>query len=73
MIGKLIGAVIGERVARRSGISGTGGVLLGAAVPPLVRRFGPVGLVAAAAGGYALKRLHEKRQRRGFAGMGVPL
>ena len=66
MLGKIIGAVVGERAARHvSGVNGTGGALLGAAVPSLLRRLGPLGLIAAAAGGYALKRHSEKRQRLG--------
>jgi hypothetical protein len=38
--------------------------LLGAAVPMVLRRFGPLGLVAVAVGGYALKRYHDKPARR---------
>ena len=65
MIGKLIGAVAGERLARNvSGVSETGGAIIGALAVPLARRLGPVGLVAAAAGGYALKRYYEKKQIR---------
>ncbi|HEX8057585.1 MAG TPA: hypothetical protein VF481_13060 [Novosphingobium sp.] len=64
MIRKLLGAVVGERVARSvGGVSGTGGALIGAAVPVVIRRLGPLGLIAAAAGGYALKRHYEKQQR----------
>lgn len=63
MIGKIIGAIAGEKIARHvRGIDGTGGALLGVGAATLLRRLGPVGLVAAAAGGYALKRYVEKRQ-----------
>lgn len=63
MIGKLIGAMAGKRLARQiGGISGPGGALLGVGAAALLRRMGPVGLVTAAVGGYALKRLYEKRE-----------
>lgn len=63
MLGKLIGAVVGERMARHvGGVNGTSGALLGAAVPIVLRRLGPVGLIAAAVGGYALKRYYDKQK-----------
>ena len=66
MIGKLIGAIAGERAARQfHGINGTGGALLGAGAAAVIRRLGPLGLAVAAAGGYALKRRYEKKQRAG--------
>lgn len=68
MLGKIIGAIAGKRAAKHvRGVDGTGGALLGAAVPVLLRRLGPLGLIAAAAGGYALKRHNEKRQRTDWA------
>ena len=66
MLGKLIGAIAGERIAQTvGGVSGTGGVVLGTAAAMLLRRLGPVGLVAAAAGGYALKKYYDKRNPAG--------
>ena len=63
MLGKIIGAVAGKKIANQvGGISGTGGALLGAAAPVVLRRLGPLGMVAAAVGGYALKRSLDKRQ-----------
>ena len=63
MLGKVIGAVAGERIARHlNGVNGTGGALLGAGVATILRRLGPVGLIAAAAGGYVLKRHFDKRE-----------
>lgn len=69
MLGKVIGAMVGERIARRvGGVNQTGGALLGAGAAMLARRLGPMGLIAAALGGYALKRAYEKREdRRGAA------
>ncbi len=66
MIGKIIGAIIGAKAAKSEpgGLGGTGGALIGAAVPMILRRFGPLGLVAAAAGGYAFKRYRDKQDKR---------
>lgn len=63
MLGKIIGAVVGRRVARHiDGIGGPGGALLGVGAATLLRRMGPAGLVAAAVGSYALKRHFDKRE-----------
>ncbi len=60
MIGKIIGAVVGQRLARRSGARGA---IAGALVPIVARRaFGPLGL--ALAGGYAAKKVYDSRKRR---------
>ena len=66
MIGKIIGAIVGAKAAKSEpgGLGGTGGALIGAAVPMILRRFGPLGLVAAAAGGYAFKRYKDKQAKR---------
>ena len=62
MIGKIIGAAIGKRVAGRYG-NGATGAIIGALVPVVARRaFGPLGF--ALAGGYAAKKIYESRQRR---------
>lgn len=64
MLGKIIGAVAGKKVAEQTGaVGGTSGALLGVGAAALARRLGPVGLVAAAAGGYAIKRYLEKREQ----------
>lgn len=63
MLGKILGAVAGSQVAQHvRGIDGTGGAVLGVAATSVLRRLGPVGLVAAAVGGYALKKHLEKRE-----------
>lgn len=63
MFDKILGAVIGSKAAESQpgGLGGTGGALMGAGAAALVRRMGPLGLIAAVAGGYALKRYSEKR------------
>ena len=66
MIGKIIGALVGSKMAsdEPGGMGSTGGALLGAAVPMVLRRFGLPGLVAVAAGGYAYKKYSEKQDKR---------
>lgn len=62
MIGKLIGAAIGKKVAGRYG-NGTRGMLLGAVAPMIARRaFGPLGLVLG--GGYLAKKYYDGRKAR---------
>lgn len=69
MIGKIIGAIAGSKASKHvSGIGGTGGALLGAAAPVVLRRLGPLGLIAAAAGGYAFKKYNDKRQAQSLKG-----
>jgi hypothetical protein len=61
MIGKVIGAVIGERIAQRYG-SGARGAVIGALAPMVARRLmGPLGL--ALAGGYVAKKYLDSRRR----------
>jgi hypothetical protein len=63
MIGKIVGAVAGKRLAQRfGGMSGPGGALLGVGAAAVARRMGPVGLVAALVGGWAVKRHMAKRE-----------
>lgn len=62
MIGKIIGAAIGKKVAGRYG-AGTKGALIGAMVPVIARRaFGPLGL--AIGGGYLAKKYYDSRKAR---------
>jgi len=62
MIGKIIGAIAGNRAAKHvSGISGPGGAVLGVGAAALARRLGTAGLIAAGVGGYFLKRHLDKR------------
>ena len=61
MIGKLIGAGIGRRLA--GGREGGTGLLLGAAAPFLLRRaFTPLGVLAI--GAYGAKKLYDRRRAR---------
>lgn len=61
MLGKIIGAAIGRKVAGR--YSGGQGMLVGALVPFVARRaFGPLGLVIG--GGYLAKKLYDRNKQR---------
>ncbi|MEW9855325.1 hypothetical protein [Novosphingobium sp. M1R2S20] len=63
MIGKIVGALIGAKAAKRpGGVGEQGGALLGVAAAAVTRRFGLPGIAAAALGGYALKRYNRKRE-----------
>lgn len=65
MLGKIIGAIAGKRMAQNvAGVDGTAGALLGVGAATMLKRLGPVGLVAAAAGGYVLKKRYDKQQAR---------
>lgn len=66
MIGRIVTALAGRSIARN--VAGPGGGLrgaaIGAALPTLARRMGPMGMIAAAAGGYAVKKMIDKRRMR---------
>lgn len=48
MIGKLLGALIGNRIDRADGKGGLKGALIGVAVERVIARMGPIGWVLAA-------------------------
>ncbi|AZI36640.1 hypothetical protein NT2_05_02150 [Caenibius tardaugens NBRC 16725] len=63
MFGKIIGAAVGERAAKHiSGVNGPVGAVLGAGAATVIRRFGPLGILAVAVGGYALKRYRDNHK-----------
>ncbi len=66
MFGRIVGALAGRSIARNVGTTAGGlrGAALGAALPTVMRRMGPMGMIAAAAGGYAVKRMLDKRRAR---------
>ena len=69
MIGKLIGAAVGRRIAGRH--EGGRGMLLGAAAPWLLRRaFTPLGF--AAIGAYGAKKLYDRRRARRAGRISAP-
>lgn len=63
MLGKIIGGVLGAKAAKHTrGANESGGALVGIASVALARRFGIPGMIAAAAGGYALKKYSERKK-----------
>jgi hypothetical protein len=67
MFGKLAGAYVGRKLARRN--EGGTGLLLGALAPVIARRaFGPVGL--AVGGAWVAKKLWDRRGRARSAAAG---
>jgi hypothetical protein len=61
MLGKIAGAILGNKVAGQH--SGAKGALLGAGIAAIARRgLGPLGLALGA--GWAAKKLYERRQAR---------
>lgn len=66
MIGKILGAIVGDKIAKRYGDSPTKGAIIGALAPAVARRLiGPLGI--ALAGGYALKKYYDHRKGRDHA------
>ena len=63
MLGRLISMVAGRSLARQFGGASAGplGMAAGAALPFVMRRFGPVGMIGAALGGYAIKKYSDRR------------
>jgi hypothetical protein len=66
MIGKIIGGVIGARMAKREpgGLGGPGGAMLGIGAAALARRLSLPTMLAIAAGGYAFKRYQDRQPKR---------
>ena len=65
MLGKIISAVVGKKIAERTpGMSESGGALMGVVAATAMRRMGPMGMAAAAAGTWLLSRHFKKKQAR---------
>lgn len=61
MLGKILGAAVGAKVAEQTeSVGGVGGAVLGAASVAVIRRMRLPALIALAAGGYAIKKLSDK-------------
>lgn len=62
MIGKIIGAFVGDRLAQRtSAIGGAGGAALGVVATTVLRRMSLPAMVALGVGGYVAKRVLDKK------------
>ena len=60
MLGRIIAGIIGSKIDQRDGQGGLKGALIGAAVPGLIRRLGPIGLVLG--GAYAAKKIYDNQR-----------
>ena len=66
MFGKILGAVIGEKIAARNGGSGKTGAIVGAGLAAAARRIStPLALLIAA--GYGVKKLRDYRRGQSTA------
>ena len=62
MIGKIIGAFVGNKMAKQTrGIGGATGAALGVVVPTILARMSLPGMIAVGAGGYLAKKLADKK------------
>ncbi len=63
MLGRIIGAIAGQAMARRMAGTATGpaGAIVGMLVPQLARRLGPLGIAGMALGSWVVGRALAKR------------
>jgi hypothetical protein len=61
MIGKVIGALVGEEIGKRRGAGGKGAVI-GVIAASALRRMGPLGVVLG--GAYVAKKALDRRRNR---------
>ena len=67
MIGKIIGAYAGDKLAKQTnalGIGGAGGAALGVVAASVLRRMSLPAMLALGAGGYVAKKFYERNQRK---------
>ncbi|MAQ28759.1 MAG: hypothetical protein CL950_01995 [Erythrobacter sp.] len=63
MIGKVIGAFVGDRLAKQTGgIGGASGAALGVVATTVLRRMSLPAMLALGVGGYVAKRVLDKRE-----------
>lgn len=63
MIGKIIGAYVGDRLARQtSAIGGASGAALGVVASTVLRRMSLPTMIAFGVGGYVVKKALDRRQ-----------
>ncbi len=63
MIGRIISALVGREMSRRSGGSGgTSGAVKGVVAMSVLRRMGPLGMILG--GGYAAKKAYDRNRAR---------
>lgn len=65
MIGKIIGAYAGDKLAKKtSGIGGPGGAALGVIAATALRRMSLPAMLALGVGGYVAKKMFDKNERK---------
>lgn len=63
MIGKVIGAFVGDKLAKQtSGLGGASGAAIGVVAASVLRRMSLPAMIALGAGGYVAKKVFEKRE-----------
>ena len=73
MIGKIIGAFVGDKLAKQtSSIGGASGAALGVIAATAVRRLSLPDMIALGAGGYVVKKVMEKNEREKAAQPAAP-
>ena len=75
MLGRLIGTTAATMLARQIGAAGAGpaGTIIAVALPFVIRRMGPAGMVAMALGAWAIKRILKEQVERDAAAAGVTI
>lgn len=64
MIGKIIGAFVGDKLAKQTtGIGGASGAAIGVVAASVLRRMSLPAMIALGAGGYVAKKIIDKRER----------
>lgn len=64
MIGKIVGAFVGDKLAKRtSSIGGASGAALGVIASAAIRRLSLPAMVALGVGGYVVKKVLDKNER----------
>ena len=62
MIGKVIGAFVGDRIAKQTkGVGGATGAALGVVATTMLRRMSLPAMIALGAGGYVAKKFMDKK------------
>ena len=75
LLGRIISAAAGRAAARQLGGVSAGplGALAGVALPFMLRRFGPLGMIGMALGGYAVKKIADAEGQRQARDATAPL
>jgi hypothetical protein len=74
MIGKVIGAFVGDRIARHTnGIGGASGAALGVVATTVLRRMSLPAMIALGVGGYVAKTVLDRKQQEKSDSSGEPV